>query len=108
MFTQEELLELQLMAQSIFDLTGAGCTWELPLPDFDSLVWKTESVEAPSRSSVEARMEVLREEWIRNSYKRNRSAEYPSYADQLDMIFHHGIEHWKEQIQEVKDKYPKP
>ena len=43
-----------------------------------------------------------------NEYKRFRKLEYPSFADQLDTIFHDGLDAWKEQIQTVKDKYPKP
>jgi hypothetical protein len=42
-----------------------------------------------------------------NEYKAKRAAEYPSYADQFDTIFHKGIDDWKAQIQAVKDKYPK-
>ena len=42
-----------------------------------------------------------------NEYKSKRAAEYPSIGDQLDKIFHDGIDEWKETIQAVKDKYPK-
>ena len=42
-----------------------------------------------------------------NEYKAKRAAEYPSYADQFDTIFHEGLDAWKAQIQTVKDKYPK-
>jgi spore germination protein YaaH len=42
-----------------------------------------------------------------NAYKELRAKEYPSFADQFDIIFHEGIEAWKAQIQAVKDKYPK-
>lgn len=42
-----------------------------------------------------------------NAYKEQRQREYPPMAEQLDMIFHNGIDAWKEQIQAVKDKYPK-
>ena len=42
-----------------------------------------------------------------NAYKDKRAAEYPSYADQFDTIFHEGLDVWKAQIQAVKDKYPK-
>ena len=40
------------------------------------------------------------------AYKQQRAAEYPSYADQFDTIFHQGLEAWKAQIQAVKTKYP--
>ena len=43
-----------------------------------------------------------------DTYKYQRAAEYPSIADQLDKIFHDGIDEWKETIQAVKTKYPKP
>ena len=42
-----------------------------------------------------------------HAYIAKRQAEYPPMAEQLDMIFHNGIDAWKKQIQAVKDKYPK-
>lgn len=42
-----------------------------------------------------------------NEYKAKRAAEYPSFADQFDTIFHDGIDAWKEQINTIKEKYPK-
>lgn len=42
-----------------------------------------------------------------NAYKRNRAKEYPSIADQLDDIYHNGIDGWKATIKVTKDKYPK-
>ena len=40
-------------------------------------------------------------------YIAKRAAEYPAITDQLDTIFHKGLDVWKSQIQAVKDKYPK-
>ena len=37
----------------------------------------------------------------------NRAKEYPSIADQLDKIYHSGIDAWKATIKITKDKYPK-
>ena len=41
-------------------------------------------------------------------YKWKREREYPSIEDQLDKIYHDGIDEWKVVIKAVKDKYPKP
>jgi len=41
------------------------------------------------------------------SYAEKRAAEYPSITDQLDLIYHGGIESWKEVIDTIKTKYPK-
>jgi len=42
-----------------------------------------------------------------NEYKGLRAKEYPSIADQLDTLYHSGLDAWKAQIKTVKDKYPK-
>ena len=42
-----------------------------------------------------------------NEYQYKRIAEYPNIADQLDDIYHNGIDAWKATIKTVKDKYPK-
>ena len=39
--------------------------------------------------------------------QRNRAKEYPSIVDQLDDIYHNGIDAWKATIKVTKDKYPK-
>ena len=43
----------------------------------------------------------------REEYKFNRKNEYPSIKDQLDDIYHNGIDGWKATIKAAKDKYPK-
>ena len=43
-----------------------------------------------------------------NAYKDKRAAEYPSIVDQLDLLYHGGMDAWKAAIQAVKDRYPKP
>jgi len=42
-----------------------------------------------------------------DQYKINRKKEYPSIVDQLDDIYHNGIDAWKATIKTTKDKYPK-
>ena len=42
-----------------------------------------------------------------NAYKEQRASAYPSIADQLDLIYHEGIDAWKAQIAAVKNQYPK-
>ena len=50
------------------------------------------------------------DDWIDNSvsYQDKRQTEYPSIGDQLDKIYHDGIDAWKaDMINPVKDKYAK-
>jgi len=41
------------------------------------------------------------------TYTEARAAEYPPIVDQLDKIYHNGIDAWKADIKVIKDKYPK-
>ena len=40
-------------------------------------------------------------------YTYARIAEYPRLEEQLDKIYHSGIDAWKTDIKAIKDKYPK-
>ena len=42
------------------------------------------------------------------TYIEKRAEAYPSTADQLDDIYHNGVDGWKATISSIKDKYPKP
>jgi len=50
----------------------------------------------------------LQADYDAKQYQRDRQPEYPSIPDQLDKIYHSGINEWKKDIKAVKDKYPKP
>ena len=59
--------------------------------------------------------DIVRTQWAENDakqqanqYKEDRLMQYPNWPDQLDQIFHEGIDAWKETIQAVKDAHPKP
>ena len=41
-------------------------------------------------------------------YIDDRQKAYPLITDQLDQIYHEGIDAWKETIKAVKDANPKP
>ena len=42
-----------------------------------------------------------------DQYKIDRENEYPSIQDQLDDIYHNGVDGWKATIKTIKDKHPK-
>ena len=60
------------------------------------------------QSDIDAARTTLNTEYAALEYSRNRAAEYPDYASQLDDIYHNGIDGWKATIKAIKDKYPKP
>ena len=42
-----------------------------------------------------------------DQYKYSRATAYPSIADQLDTIYHQGLDAWKATILAVKEEFPK-
>jgi len=50
----------------------------------------------------------LQADYDAKEYQRKRASEYPSIGDQLDYIYHNGIDAWKADIVDpIKNKYPK-
>ena len=64
-----------------------------------------ETKHAAEKKAIEDAEAKVIAEW---TYAEKRSAEYPNIEDQLDDIYHNGIDGWKTTIKAVKDKYPKP
>jgi len=64
----------------------------------------------PTETDCTNGLKALQDAWDleNDSYKSQRKAEYPSIEDQLDDIYHNGIDAWKATIKTTKDKYPKP
>ena len=58
-------------------------------------------------SQVTAKQKELETAYKNNKYQRDRAEAYPSIADQLDDLYHNGIDGWKTTIKAIKDKYPK-
>ena len=56
---------------------------------------------------ITAEITRLQADYDAKEYQRKRASEYPSIAEQLDDLYHNGIDGWKKTIKAVKDKYPK-
>ena len=56
----------------------------------------------------QSKVDEARVELSKLDYEWKREQEYPPVVDQLDLIYHLGIDAWKAKIKEIKDKYPKP
>ena len=74
--------------------------------DINQITWHNGTTPIPV-ADIQAKMVELQAEYQANQYQRDRAKEYPSIVDQLDDLYHNGIEGWKTTIKAVKDKYPK-
>ena len=74
---------------------GIGCFDDSGIPvELDEV-----AVEVETKKLLDA-LEAL-------EYQRKRAIEYPTIVEQLDMLYHTGIDGWKQAIKEIKDKYPR-
>ena len=74
--------------------------------DVSQIEWHDDTSEI-SESDILAKQKELQTAYDNNKYQRDRAEAYPSIADQLDDIYHNGVDEWKKTIKAVKDKYPK-
>ena len=83
--------------------------WNWIGEDYSGITWDaSNSGTKPTESEIDAELTRLQNQYTANEYQRKRAAEYPSVVDQLDDIYHNGLDAWKATIKVTKDKYPKP
>jgi len=76
--------------------------------DINKITWHDGNPTNITNEQILAKQTELQTEYDSLAYARKRDAEYPSIKDQLDKIYHEGIDKWKEDmIKPVKDKHPK-
>jgi hypothetical protein len=91
---------LSLQPDAKFSLTGN---------EYENLIWFDENeLPPPTKEEVLEEAQKLQQEYENNQYQRDRAVEYPSIQDQLDILYHKGYDGWKEEINKLKEKYPKP
>ena len=81
--------------------------WSWTGTEYSGLDWLDSSTK-PTEAELDAEVTRLQADYDNKKYQRDRAAEYPSIGDQLDDIYHNGIDAWKATIKTTKDKYPKP
>ena len=85
---------------------GAG--YHLKGHEYSGLIWLDETLTKPTEEEINAKIAELQANYDAVEYQREREAAYPSWQDQLDKIYHSGINAWKADIQAIKDQFPKP
>lgn len=73
----------------------------------ESIQWDDKIQTQPSPQQIEEEVTRLIALDASQEYQRLRVKEYPSFADQFDLLYHGGYDAWKSSIDAVKSKYPK-
>ena len=75
--------------------------------DITTIVWLDGNPTNITNQQILDKQNELQADYDAKQYQRDRKAEYPAIEDQLDDIYHNGIDGWKATIKVTKDKYPK-
>lgn len=76
---------------------------------YEGIVWAEDYTGyKPTKEEFESKKLELENEYESKEYQRQRAKEYPSFAEQFDLLYHSGYDAWKAEIDKVKEKYPKP
>ena len=81
--------------------------WALDGCDYSGLTWLDKTQTKPTEQEIEVKIAELKYQEEVNVYQEKRKLEYPDWGDQLDKIYHSGVDAWKADIKTIKDKYPK-
>jgi hypothetical protein len=73
----------------------------------DSLEWLDTAQTQPTEAEITAEIARLQADYEAKLYQRQRAAAYPSIQDQLDLLYHGGMDAWKAAITAVKQEFPK-
>tara|TARA_Y100000401_G_scaffold37252_1_gene27873 strand:+ start:141 stop:437 length:297 start_codon:yes stop_codon:yes gene_type:complete len=76
--------------------------------DIDQITWYDGNPTNITTKQILDKQAELKTIYDNNKYQRDRAVAYPSIEDQLDSLYHNGIDGWKATIKAIKDKYPKP
>ena len=78
------------------------------IDDDNSVIKDTDGKDVTvEKSKIDEARTAINKELTDTKYQRDREVEYPSWQNQLDKIYHSGIDAWKADIKAIKDKYPK-
>ena len=94
---------------AIDNLTDTKQDFSVQSGDYSSIWWNPDNTETkPTEAEILAEITRLEGLWsTQEEAKQKRKEEYPSIVDQLDKIYHGGVDAWKVDIKAIKDKYPK-
>jgi hypothetical protein len=97
-----------------FNLTEQGKATNIQQCPSDYVAKEGETLanndKVPSVDSAEhlaLNSQAYRDFLVATQYQKDRARAYPALAEQLDEIYHNGIDSWKAVIKVTKDKYPK-
>ena len=74
--------------------------------DYDQITWH-DGTPVISKADIQAKQAELKTDYDAKEYQRKRRADYPSWEEQMDILYHSGVDGLKTELKKTKDKHPK-
>ena len=74
---------------------------------YDDLIILDDSKDKPTEKSLTDALAKQQSDFDANKYQRNRAVSYPTWQEQMDLLYHSGLDGLKAELKKTKDKYPK-
>lgn len=75
--------------------------------DYDTLQILSDH-EIPTKEDIESAKVKAQKKIDDTYYQIQRSESYPSWQEQMDLLYHGGVDALKAELKKTKDKFPKP
>ena len=102
-------MDVTLYAKAISNLLGNDVGFSVEGVDYSSFKINGNK-DKPSETAIVEEVARLQAEYDSQAYARARKEAYPSWQEQMDMMFHdqtEGSRTWLDAIEAVKEAYPK-
>ena len=98
-----------MIAKALTNLGYSDCQWRISGEEiYENLIWGDKNERpAPTKSEIDAEVKRLKAEYDAQEYARKRAEAYPSWQEQMDLIYHKGVAGLKAELKKTKDKFPK-
>ena len=76
--------------------------------DINKIHWYDGNPKKLTKEQIQTKYDELVEADKKLQYQRDRAVAYPPLADQMDLLYHGGLDALKAELKKTKDKFPKP
>tara|TARA_R100000908_G_C3643077_1_gene78387 strand:+ start:85 stop:408 length:324 start_codon:yes stop_codon:yes gene_type:complete len=74
---------------------------------YDDLIILDDSKDKPTEKSLTDALAKQQSDFDSQAYARKRADSYPTWQEQMDLIYHSGVAGLKAELKKTKDKFPK-
>ena len=92
---------------AVYALVGGGISASDDVTKVEDFIF-SDGQKPPTQEEAENKLAELKADYDSKKYQRDRAEDYPSWQEQMDLLYHGGVDALKAELKKTKDKFPKP